>query len=452
MRQRDLARFAVELSYEDLPSDVVEKAKEIALHTWGVQLAASTVPWSQAVFRYVRAQGGVPESTVVGYGIRTSAVNATFANSSFGYGFEMDDNFARAGIKGGCLVVPPALAVGEQQGSTGKEMIVAVVAGFEIMLRIALSVRDHRRKAGFSGTGNVGAFGAAVAASKLLGLNEELTMHAIAGASFNHSGLPESPESGRGHMKRTFAGMAASAGVRAALLAREGLTGPETAIDGVRGFCHVFGGPDADMEILTSGLGTEWLMLDIHYKIYAQDGFIQPMTQALAAIRSRHSFAANEIEEVLVGTNSRAHDFTVGVIREPPDITSAQYSACFSLALFLVTGGAGFQEYTEESLTNPEVLELSRRVHLMIDDEIEEDWRIRQPRGAKVTVRLKSGEEYHEHVPDLRLMNREEVDEKFRRLASVVLDRIQYDEIVTRARHLEDTADVSSLASLLVAR
>jgi 2-methylcitrate dehydratase PrpD len=452
MKQRELARFAVDLDYEHLPPVVVEKAKEIALHTWGVQLAASTVPWSRAVFRYVRNQGGTSESTVVNYGFRTSAINATFANSSFGYGFEMDDNFARAGIKGGCLVVPPALAVGEQQRSSGREMIAAIAAGFEIMLRVALTVRDFRRKSGFSGTGNVGAFGGAVASGKLLGLDEESMVHAIGGAAFNHSGLPEAPEDGRGHLKRTFAGMAASAGVRAALLAREGLTGPESAVDGVRGFCRVFGGPDADFETLTAGLGSEWLILDVHYKLYAQDGFIQPMTQALATIRKKHSFETNEIDEVLIGTNSRAHDFTVGVIREPKDITSAQYSANFSVALFLVTGGAGFQEYTESNLSKAEVIDLSRRVHLVIDDEIEADWLRRQPRGAKVTVRLKSGMEFREHVPNLRLMNSDEVDDKFRRLASVVLAEDHYNEIVARTRHLEDTTDVSDMAGLLVAQ
>jgi 2-methylcitrate dehydratase PrpD len=250
-------------------------------------------------------------------------------------------------------------------------------------------------------------------------------------------------------MKRTFAGMASSAGIRAALLAREGLTGPETAIDGVRGFARAFGGPEADLDTLTRGLGTQWEILDVHYKIYAQDGFIQPMTQALATIRANHPFEISDIEEVRIGTHHRARDFTVGVIHEPDDITSAQFSAYFSIALFLVTGGAGFHEYTEENLRDPAILDLSKRVRLEIDDEIQADWDRHQPRGAKATIRLKSGDEYHEHVPDLRPMTSQEVDGKVTRLASVALSEKNAERLVRDVRSLDEMRDVSALARLL---
>lgn len=449
MRQRALARFVSDLKFEDLPSEVVEKAKEIALHTWGVQLAASTLPWCKAAYRFVRSQGGVRESTVVNYGLRTSPTNASFANSTFGHGFEMDDNYAAAGMKGGCVIVPPALALGEGRLSTGRELLTAIVAGFEVLTRVGLTVRDFRRRQGYHGTGNVGAFGAAAAGGKILGFSEDLMEQTIGGAAFNSSGLSEAPEEGRGHMKRTFAGMASSAGVRAALLAREGLTGPATALDGVRGFAKAFGGQEANLETLTRDLGSTWEILDVHYKVYAQDGFIQPMTQALAAIRASHPFEVADIEEVRLGTHRDARDFTVGVIRKPHDITSAQFSAYFSAALFLVTGGAGFHEYTEENLHNPEILELSKRVHVEVDDEIQSEWEKHQPRGAKVTVKLRSGEEFQEHVPDLRLLTSVEVDDKVKGLASVALSEDRASHLVDVARNLEELRDVSALARLL---
>lgn len=449
MKQREMAKFVADLAFDDLPPEVVEKSKEIALHTWGVQIAASTLPWCRATYRFVQKQGGVAESTVVNYGLRTSALNATFANSTFAHGFEMDDNYAAAGMKGGCVIVPPALALSEGRASTGKDLITAIAAGFEIMLRVGLTVRDFRRSQGYHGTGNAGAFGAAAAAGKVLDYDEDLMTQTIGGAAFNSSGLSEAPQKGRGHMKRTFAGMASSAGLRAALLAGEGLTGPETAVDGVRGFARAFGGQRADLDTLTEGLGSAWEILDVHYKIYAQDGFIQPMTQALAAIRARHDFTTSDIEEVRVGTHHRAKDFTVGVIREPDDITSSQFSANFSCALFLVTGGAGFHEYTEDNLRNPEILELSKRVTLEIDDEIQQEWDRSQPRGARVVVRLKSGEEYHEYVPDLRPMSAGEIDEKVTGLASVALDDSDARRLVEMVRSLEDVEDVSVLADLL---
>ena len=135
--------------------------------------------------------------------------------------------------------------------------------------------------------------------------------------------------------------MAASSGIRSALLAREGLTGPATMLEGHRGFCRAFG-DTTKLPALTAGLGKEWQILQVHFKIYAQDGYIQPMTEALDRILKEHKFQAENIEEIRAGTNQHALD-VVSLIREPKDLTSAQFSANFSLALFLMKGNAGFQ-------------------------------------------------------------------------------------------------------------
>ena len=127
---KQLAQFAAQLQYSDLPAAVVEKAKEIALHAWSLQLAGSTLPWSKAVYRYAQDQGGAAKSTVLNYGLKTSPVNAAFINGTFGHGFEMDDNHAAAGIKGGCVAVPAILAMAETQLSSGTDFITAVVAAF----------------------------------------------------------------------------------------------------------------------------------------------------------------------------------------------------------------------------------------------------------------------------------------------------------------------------------
>ena len=133
---RELADFATELQFSDLPADVVDKASELAMHSWGVQLAASTLPWSRGIYEYVRAQGGIAQSTVVNYGTLTSCASAAMVNGVFAHGFETDDNHARTSLKGGSVVVPTALAVGETQASSGAEFITALVAGYELMARL----------------------------------------------------------------------------------------------------------------------------------------------------------------------------------------------------------------------------------------------------------------------------------------------------------------------------
>jgi 2-methylcitrate dehydratase PrpD len=426
----------------------MEKAKEIALHSLGVQLAGSTLPWSRQVYRYVRGQGQSSESTVVNYGFKTSAVNAAFANGTFGHGFEMDDNHGTTGIKGGCVVVPPALAIGESQASSGKELILAIVAGYEVMTRIGLSVRRPLIDKGRHPTGSSGPFGAAVCAGKLLGFDEKTMLHAISIAAGHSAGIVEAPPGGRGNLKRIFGGMAASSGIRAALLAREGLTGPETMLEGKQGYCYAFG-DTSNLGVLTAGLGTEWQILHAHYKVYAQDGYIQPMTEALDRIVKQHRFDPDNVEEIRAGTNTHAYHHMVADIREPNDLTSAQFSTNFSLALFLIKGGAGFHEYTEDSLSDPAIKALSRKIHTELDEEVDQEWRKLQSRGARITVRLKTGETYTDFVHQLRAMTPEDVNEKFRRLATVAVTTTQCEQLLTAMRNLETVSGTANLIPLL---
>lgn len=453
---RDLSRWVTELKFSDLPGPVAEKAKEVALNSWGVQLAASTLDWSKSSYRYGRSQGGTPESTVVNYGFRTSAANAAFINGCFAHGFEMDDNHGRTGIKGGCVTVPTALAVGERQLSNGKAFITALVAGYEVMTRAGLAGYKGLHDGGHHPTGHLGALGAAAITSKLLDFDVDATAHALSIAAAHMIGLSFSGgdvKSDRGYLKRTYGGTAAFGGIRAALLAREGMTGSEALLEPGAGFCRAFGVDEAGARMFTAGLGEEWEILRAHYKIYAQDGHIQPMTEALERIRKAHNFAASDVESVRVGTNQVANDLIVGQIREPRDLTDAQYSANFSVALYLVRGGAGFQEYTEDNiLTDPEIIDLSRRVTLEIDPEIEAEFQRTHPRGARVTLRLRSGDEFTEVVDNLRAMTPDDIDDKFRRLSSVVLDPDRGEALLRRVRSLEEVRDVSALLPLFLSQ
>jgi 2-methylcitrate dehydratase PrpD len=432
---------------------VAERAKEIILHSLGVQLAASTLPWSRLIYGYAEELGGTPRSTVVNYGLRTSPESAAYVNGAFAHGFELDDNHSRTSVKGGCVAVPAALAVGEDQHSSGEDVITAVAAAFEVMLRVGLAIRPGVMGRGAHPTGSSGPFGAATVASKLLGLDELTTAYALSSAGTNIVGLSEIPADGRGHLKRTFGGAAAAAGIRAARLAAAGLTGPLTTLNPEvtwGSFTGFFGVDPEHGRELTAGLGSTWHILGVHYKIYAQDGYIQPMTDALREIRQQVSFDSGEIEEVRIGTNQHAHDHVIGAIREPRDLTDAQFSAAFSVALYLVRGGAGFADYTPDALTDPRITELSKRVHIEVDEELDRDYATTRARSAVVTVRLASGAEHTARIPSLRQLTPAEVDEKFTSLAAVVLPPDQVATVRDTVRNLEKVPDVSGLLPLLV--
>jgi 2-methylcitrate dehydratase PrpD len=446
----EIAQFVRELRFTDLPDAVVAKAKELALDAFGVQLAASTFPWSKVVYRHVRSQGGAGQSTVVNYGHKTTMVDAVFANSAFNHGFELDDNHAKTSLKCSAVAVPTALAVGEDRLADGSQFITAMVLGYELMVRAVLSIAPSLWARGGHATGTVGAIGAAAITSKLRELSPETTTHALAIAANQTFGFTEVPAGGRGHIKRIYGSMAATGGIRATLLAAEGLTAPKTSLDVGSGLFRAFDVTADAAANMTAGLGETWEILKVHHKIYAQDGYIQPITEALGSIRQKHAFDVDQIKRVWIGTNSRAKNELVGLIHHPTNIIDAQFSGTFSVALFLVTGGAGIDEYTEKNLVDPRIHELSDRVVLEIDDEVESEFQRIRPRGAKVSIELKTGEVFDEYVRNLREMTQEDLHTKFRSLAQRALPKERSEQILDVVSELDEVRDVSNLARLLV--
>ena len=179
---RTLAQFVTELRYETIPSDVINKAKDLILDQVGVMLGASTLPWSRIIEHYVRSWGcTAQDSTVVNYGYRTKVENAVFANCSFGHGFEYDDVYLYGNSHPGCIVVPTSLAMAERENATGQHMILAAVAGYEVMGRINSVMTPSCTKRGFHAPTSIsGPFGAAAVAGKLLGFDQGLMLHALA--------------------------------------------------------------------------------------------------------------------------------------------------------------------------------------------------------------------------------------------------------------------------------
>lgn len=444
-----LAEFINRLQYADLPEAVVLKAKQLTTDALGAQLAASTLPWSKSVYRYVQQQGGTPESTVLNYGMRTSAINAAFANCAFNHGFELDDNHGRTHVKGSSVTVGTALAVGEQRHSSGKEFITALVIGYELMFRVSMAIRPKAFERSHHPTGTIGAIGAAAITAKLHGMEHEVTTHALGGAANHMAGFAEVSTNGRGHIKRIYGAMAATGGIRAALLAVEGMTGPKTTLDFGSGMFRSFEVDEEAVNAITDGLGEKWEILDVYHKVYAQDGFIQPMSEALERIQAAHSLNVDDIERIWVGTCKRAKDEVVGLVRHPTNLTDAQFSASFSVAQYLVTGGAGFNEYAEENLKDPRINALSDRVVLEIDEEVEREFQRARLRGAKVVITMKSGEQFSEYVENLRPMEPQDLEKKFLTLAQVVMDEERSQVLLDRLRHLEDIRDVATLLPLL---
>ena len=447
---QELAKVVCELRYSHLPKEVIDKAKELVLDQFGVQLACSILPWSKIVYNYIREiDSGNGESTILNYGLKTTPESAAFVNASFGHGFEIDDIYVKGQVHPGAVVIPAALAVGERDNINGEDFITAITAGYDVMSRIAVAARSAPL---FHPTSAVGPFGAAAATCKVLRIdNVDIVRNALSIASSFCGGLGEFGETG-GTAKHMHAGIACRGGITAASMAQRGLEGPSAAIEGGKGFAKAFSPDIYDPEEITSDLGKKFKILETGVKVHCCCATVHAAMDAALKIRREHDIKPGEIEEIVDETFALVIPL-IGTIIEPHDLSSAQFSAAFNIALALSKGSTGFKDYNEGNLKDPEILNLARRVKLRVDEEMESLYPASQ--GAKLTVRLKDGTFYTEKLyhPKGTLLNpltREEVRDKFGILASVVLPDSKVKQIAETVARLDKLADIRVLSSLLV--
>ncbi|MDB4444265.1 MmgE/PrpD family protein [bacterium] len=447
---RALVGFINGIAFEDFPIEVTDKAKELILDQLGCQLSGSTLPWSKITYEYIRDNAGPSgESTIVKYGLKTIAQDAAFANANFGNGIMADDTDSVCHGHLGSIIIPAALAVGEREGATGKEFIRAVIVGYDVASRIgAASPLVVRR--GFHPGSILGTFGAAASASILLGLDERQALNALAIAGSHSSGLMEYARSG-GSVNRLHAGMAAQGGIRAALLAQRGFSGPATILEGERGFLHAFSGEYLLNEI-TQGLGQEFRILLTDLRSHCCCGTQHAGLDAVSTITGKHTIYPSEIEKIIIGTTSSALR-TVSKVIVPKDITSAQFSGRFGIALRMIKGGNGIGDYTEKNVRDPEILKLVEKIHYVLDEDLERIPSSDNP--ARVTITLSGSTVYEETVPAPRgsiknPMTREELLRKFREFASMVVPEQQIETLIKTVKNLNDIDNIRELIQLLV--
>lgn len=446
---RELAHYASRLRYEDIPLEVIDKAKDCVLDQLGVELIGSTLDWNKISYRYVLEMDGQKESTIVNYGTKAPALDAAFVNATFGQGCELDDVGFGAGGHLGAATVPVSLALCEKAPVSGKQLLASVVAGCDVMYRILLAVRPSAAKRGFHSHGIAGPFGAVTVAGRLLQLNQQEMVHAFGIAGSHSAGSMEYDQTG-GEVKRIHAGLAARAGIQSAMLARLGLTGPPTIIEGKRGFCRIFS-DQYDMEVITRDLGTDFKIMRVWFKLYPCVATVQGVIDTLAKLMKKGPINPEEVEEIRVGISetSLAHG---GAIYEPHDVASAQFSLPFSLALRLLKNDNDLSHYMDPKLwTDPAVLALAKKVKSYAEPQAKGDLNYLTAMEVKLTdgTTLTNRQEYPPGCP-LNPMTRDELRIKFRRLAGAVLPANRTAEIIETVDQLEKLHDVSKLIPLLV--
>ena len=349
---RTLAEFVIGTRARDLPPDLFDLAKLYVLDYLGVALYGATKPWSRVVARRARrlAGGGGGPATVLGAGWRAAPELAVLVNGAAGHAFELDDVHDESGCHPGTVVIPSALAVAEDRGASGADVLAAVVLGYEVMCRVGLAVGNPGHIVrGFHPTGTQGPFGGAAAAGRLLGLDAGRMVDALALAASFAGGLMEFSLSG-GMVKRLHAGRAAEGGVLAAYLAGDGLTGPATALEGRYGFCAAFT-DTPDLGSLTDRLGERWAIREITVKPYACCSELHSMIDAVRAIKDAHAFDPGDVDRVVIEVASKVVE--QNGLDGTTSIMAAQYSAPYNAALALARDARDPRIYADETLSDP---------------------------------------------------------------------------------------------------
>ncbi|HEY7654667.1 MAG TPA: MmgE/PrpD family protein [Methylomirabilota bacterium] len=443
-----LAEFVTKSRLEDCPEAAVEAARRAILDCLGVMLAGSIEPAARILQHVARAEGGRPLCTVVGTMERTGAVWAALCNGTAAHALDFDDtNFALMGHPS-APVLAAALAAGELALADGRAVLHAFLLGFEVETTLAEVVNPSHYAHGWHATCTLGTLGATAAAARLLGLDAAQTRAALAVAASQSSGLKEN----FGTMTKPFhAGHAARSGVLSALMAREGWTASDHALEGPQGFFSVLGaGQPALAPIETLGAPWKILTTGVAVKPYPSCACTHSIIDSALELRRVQGIRPEEIAAITVGV-------TAGVPRilihsRPRTGLQAKFSAEFVAAAALTDGRVGIATFQDDRAQDPAIQRLMERVTMVVDPEIPGDRE--RHMWTRLTVRLKDGRSATiapRPVPGHpeRPLPLAALRAKFTECAGLVLPADRVDSVAQMVEALDACPDLRSLTAIL---
>ncbi|MBI4334006.1 MAG: MmgE/PrpD family protein [Chloroflexi bacterium] len=458
----ELAEFCFALRYEDLPRDVVEFTRLLLMDQIGLTAVAGTMnPEVEhlKIPELFREMGGVEESSLVTEGCKVPCLNAAFSNTAISFGGF--DGFHRAALHLPCSLVPATVAVADREHASGKELILATVAGAEIMARVGLALGASQvYNRGFHPTSLCAPIGCAVAAGKLLGLGRDELAQAISIAAVQGAGAPPWPQFPKSpHSDRAQLGRAAQSGVLAALLAQIGVIGISAIFEDPRGFLRAHS-EKPEPEKLTKGLGEAYEVTQTTLRRFGVGMYSIPGIEVLLDILHRHQVRGEDIERMTF----RLPSAVVSLVGSPGypsgDATgAASKSSRYVLAFTAYHGEEGIsftRAYkTEANLKDPRHIDLFKRIDVVAEPELDKFFPGTWP--AILTVRTRDGREFSRtHNGAVKgspenPFTAQEIEMKFTKVVAPRLPKQRCDQMLDILRRLEETNDVSCLAALMAA-
>ncbi len=446
---KQIAGYVAALAFQRLPAAVVSQAKIVLLDTLGSMLAASAPGFAapRIIRRLVREAGGAPQASVVGLEQRLPAIDAALANGTLADNVELDDSHPRTGAHIAAAVIPAALAVAEWRHASGSKLIEGLVAAYDVECRAILAAGPSSMYArGFHPSAVFGAFGAATAAAKVLGLDAPGTVNALGLAGCQASGLMAWETDPTQMPKSLQMGLAARNGVTAAALAEGGFSGPPAIFEGRYNAPEAFS-DRAAVAPLTEALGSRYEICLTGLKLYPVCRFLHASLDAFFEIQQRERPAAAEIDEIAI----RMPHAGVKIV-DNNELRS--HSAQYVLAIAALRGELKVEDIYRDEREDPQVAALMRRVHLAGDPELDAAAQGRFSEPAMATVRLRDGRTFSARAdaasgdPE-KALDWPAIAAKFERMAAPVAGAARTGEIIALVSKVEALSDVSQIGDLL---
>jgi 2-methylcitrate dehydratase PrpD len=441
-----VARYMAAARQQALPPDVAREARHRILDTIAAMVSGAKLKPGEMAIRFARAQGGVPEASILTTNIKTSAVNAALVNGMFGHADETDDFEPVTKAHPGCAVIPAALAMGERVGCSGRELLNASALGYDLCCRWLVALGpNHVRATHRSAEGVSSTIGAAAAAASMARLDEMGMRYALSYAVQQVSGV-WSWERDLEHVEKAFdfSGMGARNGVTAAIMAQLGFTGVADVLEGEHNALEAHSAEPRPEE-MARGLGTRFFVTETAIKTFSVGYPIQAALDAFLTLRRQHALTVERVERVtatLPDDGARIVDD-----RSMPDV-NLQYL----IAVALIDGTVSFDaSHSYERMKDPQILAAKSRVRLVADPSLMDP---AAPRSARVDVQLRDGRavsHFTRHAPGTKEnpLDTAGVNAKARSLMAPVLGTRRCETVIERVNDLEQISNVRDLAALL---
>lgn len=450
-----LASFFAGLRFEDIAPGVIAAARRSFLDSLGIAVRAHQTEQAASLLAEVTSWGGPPEATVIGTSSRLPAPAAGLVGGLLCHSFDFDDTHLPAIVHPSACVVPGALAMAESAGLTGRDLLLLLVTGYEMMARIGRTASGQFQIRGLHATSICGVFGVAALAARALGAGPLELRNAIGCAASFASGILEPAHDGT-WTKLLQTGWAVHGGIAAARMAMRGYRAPVRALEGEFGFYRAFVDDDYDLAILTGGLGTRWETPEISIKLYPACHHIHAFLDATFDLVAEEKITAEAIEriELSVGEpQSRLICEPWPAKCRPDSDYAARFSLPYALGAALIDGHVSLDQYTQARITDPAILALATRMSYR--PEPNPDFPRVLP--GDVAIVLKDGRRFHRRRANCRgagsgsaPITLDDVVAKFRVNAAPILGERRAQELIDTVDRLEGET-VGRVLRLLVA-